>query len=120
VGSLKRPDPLPQPGQEVEIVGQTPKKRLAKMDMRLDETGANHSAIKVNDITDWGFETADTADAIIFDQNVAIDDVVVFVHRDNPGIPQDRKPFLEIIPDRLFIYFRHFISLTASILMHSW
>ena len=49
VRRFERPDPLPQPLEQRQVVGQSAEQRLAQVDVRLDEAGHHEIARRVDD-----------------------------------------------------------------------
>jgi len=63
------------------------------MDVRLDEPGTQQPAVKIDGIGQGAVEPADGSDPVPIDRYVAIDDLQIPVHGNDPGVFQHQEAF---------------------------
>ena len=93
VRRFERPDALPQPRKQRQVIGQSPEQRLAQMDVGLDEAGQHE---RPGGIDRRGRpcalrHAAHRRDAVTVDEQIALDDVEGIVHRDNRRVTNQHR-----------------------------
>src|SRR6476661_1033723 len=86
-----RPYALPQPIHQRTVVGVPAKKRLAQVNVRLDEPGKYEPAARVDDFgMISGKIGPDRGDTAVLNRHVAVDDVETIVHRDDQAVANEQ------------------------------
>src|SRR5580765_4448342 len=87
-----RPYALPQPIHQRTVVGVPAKKRLAQVNVRLDEPGQDEPAARVDGFgMSPGKVSPDRGDTSVLNRHVAVDDVETIVHRDDQPVANEQR-----------------------------